>query len=420
MALAPLAYVLYTRVMSHNPSQSGLVRPRPLRALGRARVDAALLDPVPDRLPDDARGHRELPPGRLPDRGPPGAVGHRPGSRRRPVRSARGSRCRSVSRSRSGCSRHGSTRTATRSSTTTRSRSPPTATSRRASPSEASSLAGHLGLGRLIAFYDDNKIQLAGPTSQSFSEDVGKRYEAYGWHVQNVGEDLSLERLEQAPAHAMAVTRPPLADHRPLTHRLRQPAQAGHLSGARLAARRGRGPADQGGLRLGSRQALLRARRGARALPPLPASAAASSRPSGTSGSRPTERRSPSKAELLSSSTPRGCPTAGTRAAASLRPGGQADRDPQGVRGRDPVGRGRGAAARRRLGRPRALDEHRHRRRRRRRARTVRRPQSPLRRPRARDGGDRQRPRRSTASGPLAPPSSPSPTTCAGRSASRR
>src|SRR5438270_6775253 len=42
--------------------------------------------------------------------------------------------------------------------------------------SEASSLAGHLGLGRLIAFYDDNKIQLAGPTSQSFSENVGMRY----------------------------------------------------------------------------------------------------------------------------------------------------------------------------------------------------------------------------------------------------
>ena len=71
--------------------------------------------------------------------------------------------------------------------------------------SEASSLAGHLGLGRLIAFYDDNKIQLAGPTSQSFSEDVAKRYEAYGWHVDDVGEDMSLDRLEQATRDAMAV-----------------------------------------------------------------------------------------------------------------------------------------------------------------------------------------------------------------------
>ncbi len=47
--------------------------------------------------------------------------------------------------------------------------------------SEASSLAGHLGLGRLIVFYDDNKIQLSGPTQQSFTEDVAARYEAYGW-----------------------------------------------------------------------------------------------------------------------------------------------------------------------------------------------------------------------------------------------
>src|SRR5205823_8817970 len=64
--------------------------------------------------------------------------------------------------------------------------------------SEASSLAGHLGLGRLVAFYDDNRIQLASPTSVVFSEDVEKRYEAYGWHVQNVGEDLSLDTLEKA------------------------------------------------------------------------------------------------------------------------------------------------------------------------------------------------------------------------------
>ena len=60
--------------------------------------------------------------------------------------------------------------------------------------SEASSLAGHLGLGRLMVFYDDNHIQLAGPTSMGFSEDVGKRYEAYGWHVQNLGEDIELDQ----------------------------------------------------------------------------------------------------------------------------------------------------------------------------------------------------------------------------------
>ena len=49
--------------------------------------------------------------------------------------------------------------------------------------SEASSLAAHLGLGRLIAFWDDNHISIEGDTALSFTEDVGKRYEAYGWHV---------------------------------------------------------------------------------------------------------------------------------------------------------------------------------------------------------------------------------------------
>ena len=71
--------------------------------------------------------------------------------------------------------------------------------------SEACSLAGHLGLGRLIVFYDNNHIQLAGETSMSFSEDVGKRFEAYGWHVQDVGEDLSVETLERAVDEAKSV-----------------------------------------------------------------------------------------------------------------------------------------------------------------------------------------------------------------------
>ena len=71
--------------------------------------------------------------------------------------------------------------------------------------SEASSLAGHLGLGRLVVFYDNNHIQLAGETKMAFSEDVGKRFEAYGWHVQDVGEDLSVETLERATEEAKAV-----------------------------------------------------------------------------------------------------------------------------------------------------------------------------------------------------------------------
>ena len=71
--------------------------------------------------------------------------------------------------------------------------------------SEACSLAGHLGLGKLIVFFDNNHIQLAGPTDRDFSEDVGMRFEAYGWHVQDVGEDLSVETLERATEDAKGV-----------------------------------------------------------------------------------------------------------------------------------------------------------------------------------------------------------------------
>ena len=71
--------------------------------------------------------------------------------------------------------------------------------------SEACSLAGHLGLGKLIVFYDNNHIQLAGETRMAFSEDVGRRFEAYGWQVQDLEEDLELESLEAAVESAKGV-----------------------------------------------------------------------------------------------------------------------------------------------------------------------------------------------------------------------
>jgi transketolase len=49
--------------------------------------------------------------------------------------------------------------------------------------SEAASLAGHLGLGNIVYFYDDNRITIEGPTNLAFSEDTAKRFESYGWHV---------------------------------------------------------------------------------------------------------------------------------------------------------------------------------------------------------------------------------------------
>ncbi len=65
--------------------------------------------------------------------------------------------------------------------------------------SEAASLAGHLGLGRLVYLYDDNDISLDGPTSLSFeTEDVDKRFEAYGWHVSAVHDANDLAALSAA------------------------------------------------------------------------------------------------------------------------------------------------------------------------------------------------------------------------------
>jgi transketolase len=70
--------------------------------------------------------------------------------------------------------------------------------------SEAASLAGHLKLGALKVFYDDNGISIDGPTEISFTEDVGKRYEAYGWKVLRVADGNDLEALEAALAEAEA------------------------------------------------------------------------------------------------------------------------------------------------------------------------------------------------------------------------
>ncbi|MGA3131403.1 MAG: transketolase [Terracidiphilus sp.] len=70
---------------------------------------------------------------------------------------------------------------------------------------EAASLAGTLKLGKLIALYDDNLISLDGPTNWSFTEDVYKRFEAYGWHVQRVADGNDLDGIEKAIGAAKAV-----------------------------------------------------------------------------------------------------------------------------------------------------------------------------------------------------------------------
>src|SRR5579884_3780207 len=70
---------------------------------------------------------------------------------------------------------------------------------------ETASLAGTLGLGKLIYLYDDNLISLDGPTELSFTEDVLKRFEAYHWHVQRVNDGNDLEAISKAVEAAQAV-----------------------------------------------------------------------------------------------------------------------------------------------------------------------------------------------------------------------
>ncbi len=75
---------------------------------------------------------------------------------------------------------------------------------------EACSLAGHLGLGKLIALYDDNHISIDGDTQVSFTEDVGKRFEAYGWQVIVVPDgDTNTEAIAKAIEQAKAETTKP-------------------------------------------------------------------------------------------------------------------------------------------------------------------------------------------------------------------
>jgi transketolase len=75
---------------------------------------------------------------------------------------------------------------------------------------EAASLAGHLKLGRIVFLYDDNNISIDGSTNLAFTEDVGKRFEAYGWQVQHVADGNDVEAVDAALKNAKEDPRPSL------------------------------------------------------------------------------------------------------------------------------------------------------------------------------------------------------------------
>ena len=126
---------------------------------------------------------------------------------------------------------------------------------------EAASLAGHLGLGKLIGFWDDNSITIEGERNLADSEDVAKRFEAYGWHVLHVEDGNDIQAIDDAIDAAKAELHRPSLIVTEDGHRLRLAEQAEHRSRARRTARRRRDPRDAQGARMGLGRAVLRAGR---------------------------------------------------------------------------------------------------------------------------------------------------------------
>jgi transketolase len=204
MALAPLAYLLYTRVMKHNPADpEWFDRDRFVLSAGHASMllySSLYLSGYGLTL-DDLKNFRQLgsPTAGHPERGDAAGIEATTGPLGQGISMAVGlTLAEAMLAARYNRPSHEliDHRTFTIASD---------GDMQEGVASEACSLAGHLGLGKLTAFYDNNHIQLAGETAMAFSEDVGKRFEAYGWHVQDLGEDFSLERMEQAIDAAGAV-----------------------------------------------------------------------------------------------------------------------------------------------------------------------------------------------------------------------
>ena len=209
MGMAPMAYVLWTRVMRHAPTEPTWPdRDRFVLSAGHASMllYAMLHLTGYDLTIDDLQHFRQWG-SRTP--GHP-EWGLTPGVEATTGRSGRASPTRSAWPSPSAGWRPSSNATAARSSITGRTSSAPTATCRKASRAEAASLAGHLRLGKLIVLYDDNGIQLDGPTAMAFSEDVPARFDAYGWHTQRVSDGNDLDAIGDAITAAQADDRPSL------------------------------------------------------------------------------------------------------------------------------------------------------------------------------------------------------------------
>ena len=127
--------------------------------------------------------------------------------------------------------------------------------------SEAASLAGHLGLDDLCWIYDNNHITIEGNTRIAFTEDVAGRFLSYRWNVLRVGDANDLQRIEDAFAIFQQHQGPADPDHSRQPHRLRLAAQDRHRRSPWRAAGRGGGPTRQARLWLARGRQVSRARR---------------------------------------------------------------------------------------------------------------------------------------------------------------
>ena len=203
MALAPLAHVLFTRIMRHDPDRPRLARPRPLHPVQRPRLDPAVLHALPHRLRAHPRRPQAVPAVGQQDAGASRGPPHRRGRGDHRARSARESATASAWASPSaGCGpRFGPELVDHHTFVICGDGDLEEGISH-----EAASLAGHLGLGRLVYVYDDNHITIDGPTELAYTDDVAERFDAYGWHTENIGEVANdTDALEAALRRAMAV-----------------------------------------------------------------------------------------------------------------------------------------------------------------------------------------------------------------------
>ena len=370
MSLAPAAYLLFQKVMRHDPSDPDWLGPRPLRPVVRAtpRLTQYIqlylggygleLDDLKslrtwgsqDPGPPGVRAHRRRRDHHRPARPGPrlrGRLGLRRAPRARPVRPGRRSRARARS-------------------TTTSTSSPPTATCRRASPARHPRSPATRSSATSSSIYDANQISIEDDTDIAFSEDVAARYEAYGWHVQPSTGRRPGEYVEDVAGAARRHRGRQGGDRQAVAHR---PADDHRLA----RARRSRTPARSTARPSATRRSPRRRR----------CSASTRRRPS---TSTPRSSRTPAKLvdrgkapharvaaglrrlgrtrtraqglldRMLAGELPDGlgrrCPTSTA---------GQGRRHPRGVRQGHQRPRRRTARALGRLGRPRRVEQHHHR-----------------------------------------------------------